>query len=511
MIVVTLYANGVRSQSDNAEIKLHVLDSGEYAVGFQLLEAQDYSRTVTGGSSPAVSYPRPIRVYLWYPALPSGEHQTMRFGRYAELADDDIWPAEITGGLHDKLAFSRRPLARSLGKERFEALLRQPVSAIENASPSERQFPLIVIGQGVYYESPVVFAALAEYLAGRGFVVATSPLVGTNSPIVTVDVTGLETQVRDLELAIAHARLLPYVSPDKIGVFGFDMGGMAGLILTMRNSDVDAFVSMSSGVLYPHPSGIPTASPDYDPAALRSPWLHSTSSSRIRQQAASSNDESLFSLARHSERYMLLTEDMGHVDYTGYALIQGRPPMLEYWNAAKPGDVDRFVAVSGYIANFFDAYLNDDSESMEFLSRNRLEPILGSTMTLEHRPAEPASITYEEFVQAVINDQADAAIGKVRDLRETQPNHVLLDQEYLNRIVFSLRGTWGLDREILPVLDFIVELYPTSANALYMLAEGQIALGEYSAAIEIYEGLLVLDPDDKDNYIKRRLEWLQSQ
>ena len=195
----------------------------------------------------------------------------MRFGRYAELADDDIWPAEITGGLHDKLAFSRRPLARSLGKERFEALLRQPVSAIENASPSERQFPLIVIGQGVYYESPVVFAALAEYLAGRGFVVATSPLVGTNSPIVTVDVTGLETQVRDLELAIAHARLLPYVSPDKLGVFGFDMGGMAGLILTMRNSDVDAFVSMSSGVLYPHPSGIPTASPDYDPAALRSP------------------------------------------------------------------------------------------------------------------------------------------------------------------------------------------------------------------------------------------------
>ena len=114
-------------------------------------------------------------------------------------------------------------------------------------------------------------------------------------------------------------------------------------------------------------------------------------------------------------------------------------------------------------------------------------------------------------MQAVINDQADAAIGKVRDLRETQPNHVLLDQEYLNRIVFSLRGTWGLDKEILPVLDFIVELYPTSANALYMLAEGQIALGEYSAAIEIYEGLLVLDPDDKDNYIKRRLEWLQSQ
>jgi tetratricopeptide (TPR) repeat protein len=81
----------------------------------------------------------------------------------------------------------------------------------------------------------------------------------------------------------------------------------------------------------------------------------------------------------------------------------------------------------------------------------------------------------------------------------------------LNRIVFSLRGTWGLDTEIFPVLEFIVELYPTSTNALYMLGEGQIALGEYSAAIELYERLLVLDPDDKRNYIERRLEWLQSQ
>ncbi len=121
------------------------------------------------------------------------------------------------------------------------------------------------------------------------------------------------------------------------------------------------------------------------------------------------------------------------------------------------------------------------------------------------------TITYEEFVQAVITGQADSAIGKVRGLKETQPNHVLLDEEYLNRIVYSLRGTWGLDKEILPLLEFIVELYPMSSNALYMLAEGQIALGKYSAAIEFYDRLLVLDPDDKENYIKRRLEWLQSQ
>ena len=56
----------------------------------------------------------------------------------------------------------------------------------------------------------------------------------------------------------------------------------------------------------------------------------------------------------------------------------------------------------------------------------------------------------------------------------------------------------------MPVLEFIVELYPTSDNALYMLAEGQIELGDYSAAIEVYNKLLEFAPDDKENYILAR-------
>ena len=79
---------------------------------------------------------------------------------------------------------------------------------------------------------------------------------------------------RSLEFVIAQARRFSFVSQDKLGVFGFDMGGMAGLILAMRNADVDAFVS-HAGILYPHPSGIPVASPHYDTLTLRAPWLHS--------------------------------------------------------------------------------------------------------------------------------------------------------------------------------------------------------------------------------------------
>jgi pimeloyl-ACP methyl ester carboxylesterase len=432
----------------------------------------------------------------------------MRFGRYAALADEDIWPVEIAGNLREELKYSRRALARSLGPEAFEALLQQPVLAIENAEALEGPFPLIVIGQGLYYESPAAFAALGEYLAGRGFVVATCPLVGTNSPFVRIDVRDLETQVRDLEFVIAQARRFSFVSPEKLGVFGFDMGGMAGLILAMRNADVDAFVSVSSGILYPHPSGIPVASPHYDPLTLRTPWLHSVPATWLTQPS-DSQAESLFETAVHSERYLLLTEGMGHVDYTSYALIESRSDMRGYWAAAEPEAVEGHKTVSRYIANFFAAFLTEDPESLAYLSQDPNESIPGSTMTLEYRPAAPTSITYEEFVQAVIAGQADHAIDEVRALRGTEPDHILLNETYLERLVWSLRDTWGLTEEAMPVIRFRAELYPSSVGAQRMLAEGHIDVGDYPAAIEVYSSLLERNP--KDSRSRSRLEWLRNQ
>jgi hypothetical protein len=185
LLLVSLLLTGARSQTNSAVSSPHGLEPSEYSVGFQLLEEQDYSRAVTGGPLPSAAHPRPMRTYLWYPARSSDDTQAMRFGRYAALADEDIWPVEIAGDLRKKLKYSRRALARSLGPEGFDALLQQPVLAIENAEALEGPFPLIVIGQGLYYESPVAFAALGEYLAGRGFVVATCPLRTSRLKFVT--------------------------------------------------------------------------------------------------------------------------------------------------------------------------------------------------------------------------------------------------------------------------------------------------------------------------------------
>jgi hypothetical protein len=139
------------------------LDAGQYAVGFQWLDEKDESRFVPSQTGAAAQV-RPVRIHMWYPA--SRAARPMRFGRYAELATEDLWPKEIIGDLREALTFTHGPLARSLDKKSLQALLQRPVFATENARPLPGRFPLIVIGAGIYYESPIAFAALGEYLAG---------------------------------------------------------------------------------------------------------------------------------------------------------------------------------------------------------------------------------------------------------------------------------------------------------------------------------------------------------
>jgi hypothetical protein len=465
------------------------LAPGPYAVGFRLFVEQDRARHVSASDGTG-SYARPIRVYVWYPA--KGTSKPMRFGRYAALADDDVWPAEISGPLRDVLKFSRGPLARSLAPA-FESLLQRPMLAVENARPAAGRFPLIAMGQGLYYESPIAFVALEEFLAGRGFVVVTTPLVGTNSTVVRVDAQDLESQFRDLEFAIARARQLPFVSGDRLGVLGFDQGGMVGVLLAMRNPAVDAFASLDSGIIYPHPSGLPQASPGYDPAALRVPWLHAASLAGPHDPGV----KSLFDTAVHSNRYLLVTGGMNHVDFTSYGLIPGRRAMYGYWDDPSPETARRQCIVADYLNHFFDAFLRGDAASVAWLDRDPKVAFPDAQMTLAHRATTPPSISYDELVREVVRGNAEAAIGRLRAVDEVEAGRAALDQVHLERLGVSLIFTWGLAKETLPLLKYTVERYPASGQARRTLIEAYVQLGNYAAAVEILNAVLRQNPNNE--------------
>jgi dienelactone hydrolase len=480
------------------------LAAGEHAVGFQLLEDEDRSRVVAGGERGA-AHPRPMRTYLWYPAGAGRREQPVTFGRYTALAQGDIWPAAVGGPLRERLSPANGPLARSLSPERYAALLARPMRAVENARPLAGPFPLVVIGLGLYYESPVTFSATAEYLAGHGFAVVTAPFVGTHSQVVKLDTEDLETQVRDLEFAIAKARALAFVSTDRLGVYGFDMGGMAGVVLAMRNRDVDAFVSTASGIQVPHPSGLPRASTSYDPLALRVPWLH-IAHPRNDQVPPGVEPRRLFDDAVYADRHMLNTTALGHTDYTSYGLVDDRGAVPNYWAPATPAGAAAHRAVVDYVRRFFTAHLVGGS--FELAEGDVRQALADPAATLQHRTAVAAPIGYDELVRKLVGGQGAEAVAELRALAAASPSAPLLTEFSLQRLAVSLLFTWNLPREALPLVELTQELYPQSPGVAVMLGEAQASAGDTAAAIATFERLQERMPGNPA--VQARLEQLRA-
>ena len=261
-----------------------------------------------------------------------------------------------------------------MGAAGYAALLQRPVLAVENAEPLAGPFPLIVIGQGFWIEPAISLAALAEYLAGRGFVVATAPLVGTNSPVVRVDEAGSG----DSGSAICNSSLRVRVSchssaRTSLESWASTWAGWRGYCSAMRNRDVDDSWGCRQGILFEHPSGLPRISPGYDPLALRVPWL------QIMPGGASdpppgSDRHRCFEAARYSDRYLLLTAEHGsRGSHDRWSDRGTRPPMAGSVHASDGHRQRGSKSFRPYVLNFLTAFLAPEAESraagLAFLSR----------------------------------------------------------------------------------------------------------------------------------------------
>jgi len=485
------------------------LAAGPHEVGFRILEELDRSRAIRTGDSSSSVHPRPIRVYVWYPAKGSDDSRPMTFGRYAEAADADVWSDELLDGVRERTAYAERPFARSLGRERYEEVLRLPVRAAEGSHPAPGTFPLIVIGQGLYYESPITHAVLGELLASHGFVVATCPLVGTQSPLVRLDLIDLETQVRDMEFVIARVRQESFVSQERLGLFGFDMGGMSAVVLAMRNPDVDAFASVDAGILFGHasaiPSGIPFSSPHFDPARLRSPWLHATQRA-FASPPPGEEGSSLFDHAVHADRYLILVDGMRHADFTSYALVQDRAPIRGYWQPEKGGEKESYEALSLYVSNFFRAYLAGDDDRREFLSKDPDQVVPGIELTVEHRAPSPSGPTHADFLNALLAGDVSAATEMATAIHKDRSDSPHLEEPILIRLGFHLLSSWGMSDEGIAVLRLNTDLHPQSVSTWETLGDGYLWIDDRERAGPCFRKVLELDPENER--AQRILDWM---
>lgn len=487
------------------------LVNGKYPVGFQLLEKIDYSRPgwdVVGSQDRSYSEPgRKIRMYLWYPAMSTSGKSSMLFEDYVLLAAEDF--KSIDGNEKAKMLEARKnlPFARAVSEDQWESLMKQKVKAVEGAQPSSDTFPLIVLGQGLYYENPVTHFFLCEYLASHGYVVVTSPLIGAHSRLVRLNLVDLEAQVRDMEFVMAEASQLPSVDKDKLGVIGFDLGGMSGLLLQMRNPRVDALVTMDSGIVFRHPSGLPGSSFHYNVDRFNVPWLHMTQKRAVDPEGLHS-DISLFHKAKYSDISLVVFDGISHVNFTSYSLLGINKPLLAYWSTLGNQPKNTYMMVCKTINEFLNAHLKNDKEDLKSFD-NLLSRYSGSgiSITMEQKKAELAPPSVDGFVDKILSNGVESAIELMKSYKANNPDWPFYDEATLNYLGYKFLLFWDDGKTALRIFNLMVEYYPESANAYDSLAECCMLLGDKEKAIANYKKSLELNPNN-DN-AREKLEQLE--
>jgi len=477
------------------------LQPGPRAVGFRLTKVYDQSRIFHSnpefrGLEKTAETARLIRLYLWYPAQAAGR-ESLRLRDYVRMAAEDFELLSTGAAPADKDLPLPVQLAKGMSEEKRLRLLDGRTTAVENPQPLAGPFPLIILGQGLFYESPLSLFTLAEYLASQGYVVATCPLMGTYSRLVNRNVIDLETQVRDMEHVLAQARALPFVDKERTGVVGYDLGGMAGLLLAMRNPWVKAMVSLDTGILYPTSFGLPASSPSYQESRFAIPWLMMTQDRFVPKNPAAEKQDSLFDRKTAGDSYLLLCRTENHGDFTAYAALGMENAVPGYWGPIKGNPRLLHDTICRLSGRFFDGYLKNDARALEELRQDPGQAALREVIaSAGYKAGAAGTLFQDDCLQDIIRLGTEDALPRIRKFMEANKTKIQFEEGVLNWLGYHFLYWWGREKEARDVFLFIAELFPQSGNAFDSLGEAFFVLGDKERALESYRRSLELNPEN---------------
>lgn len=481
------------------------LKPGTFDVGFRLIEMDDYSRCYPAVASKEFN-PRRIRIYLWYPALKSNK-KTMNLYDYVQMAAGDF---NIPKNQKQKNPQPVLPvqLKKGISKEKLRILLKENVLSIRDIPAEKGRFPLLILGQGLYYESPLSHFFLSEFLASHGYVIATCPLLGTHYRMVNINIADLETHVRDLEFVLGHARTLPFVKSGELGIIGFDLGGMAGLILTMRNPDVKSFLSLDSGINFSHFSGMPSSHPSYNEADFSIPWMHMIRSRFIRLFRDKQKKSSLFQRKKYGNSYLIHVPTENHGCFTSYAVMGIKNPIPGYWGAVEKNLQTKHHDICRIALLFLDSYLKQNHYAMDKLVKMvKTGKVFGDTSKIEYKQGKAPSPLKATLINSLIDLGINKMDSEIQKWKKTFPVEDLFDETVLNWLGYHFLYWWGREDEAIAIFKLNVQLFPDSSNAYDSLGEAYLKMGMNEKAIKSYRKSLELYPDN--NNAKQILKQLE--
>ena len=347
------------------------LKPGPFDVGYLVNRSFDLSRTYEDSES--VKEPirerkdhRLMEVRVWYPADETSPAATEKFGNYLKIIPEE---GPVNNALRRRYKEDIDGIIRALGRgegaeDRLAELLSSTSSAKKMAAPSKEKFPVVVysLGHNMHSLENVV---LWEYLASHGFVVAVTPSLGFQSvDMGPIDPTSTEVKVQDMEYLLNWLHEFPSADMERVAAGGFSFGGLAALLLSMRNTEVDAVIGLDPAFDTRDHIDFIRQLPFFVPSNLRVPLLH-------MRQDESDVDMSIVDSLHFSNRHIIIFEDPEETPVYHGAFASTYAFRHEFF--PKDGEVEKratylynrdvFELVAQQTRKFLEAYLKGEQKA----------------------------------------------------------------------------------------------------------------------------------------------------
>ena len=465
------------------------LESGSHAVGFMAIEKYDYSRTF----QPKRDYfgrilpgerARPIQVCVWYPAIEQADAMPVVLSEYAFTPPEDQGFYDFLSAVQNREVVFLHRVFRNNQTTVLEALSTD-MNAVKNADPAPGKFPVLIYHSD-FNSGIAENAVLCEYLASHGFVVALTHAFGSAAVRSEPSAAGLETMVGDMEFVIGAIRDLDFIDTDKLGIFGCRAGGIAGLLLQMRNYSVDAVVGVQAVVTDPEWAEVVTSNPYYDIARMTAPLLD------IHAGGEEGQSEISVEAFMYASRYSLEFTDTRGFEFTTYGLLPGMFMPPDTPEPTSDSSSDTYESVCRYVLEFFDGHLNGSEESLAFLVG---PPSETAGATMNRMEAQDRPPTQEEFIGILTDGNVETAVELYEKFTAVDPDRILFPEATMNITGYRFLQQ-GRVSEAIALFKMNADTYPQSANCWDSLAEAYIANGDNEHALECVEKVLETLPED---------------
>lgn len=353
------------------------LEYGPYQVGYKIEHLKDSNRRFPQKHDSNVKGTpeedsRPIQVSLWYPSEETQGAYSVRYRDYIAATASEISPKKIDDASQNQAIRDYENTANEMNcdSDLIKQDLAQPTRAWKHAPPAGGSFPLLIYIPSIS-GSPFQNYILIEYLVSHGYIVASFPSVGANSRTMTLDRSGVETQIDDLMFVLKRMQDFPYLDIGKIGLIGFSLGGFANVVFAQSNRDVDAVVSIDGSIAYRGPKLLKEMS-RFHPEEIQVPVL------LMLQEYGESLplDMSYVDNLQESLLYKIQFHELPHLLFSSWALKLFLADKASYKEGStlNPQKVrESYVWMCTYSLVFLNAHLKNDSSASAFLQNTPQE------------------------------------------------------------------------------------------------------------------------------------------